>query len=74
MNDKLISLFSRVAFLAAFLLLAATVVEAIANGFGYTVLRGEFTAGRVMEVGAMLLIFVIALTLRQVRDELRKTG
>ena len=73
-SDKLMSMVSRVFFFGAFVLLALAVFEALARLFAYTVLRGTYTSGRLLELAGILLIFVIAILLRQVRDELRKTG
>lgn len=69
--DSLTSLMSRVFFIAAFVLLAFAVFEALANLGGYTIMRGTYSAGRLLEFAALLLIFVMAIVLRQVRDELR---
>jgi hypothetical protein len=52
--------------------IALGVIEYTANVFGYTVLRQWHTPGRLIEFGAMLAVIVIALLLRQIRDELRK--
>jgi len=70
--DKLISIASRVFFVGAFLLLGLAILEGVVNLFGYTVLRGTYTAGRLLEIAGILLVFLIALLLRQVREELRK--
>jgi len=72
--DALTSLVSRVFFLVAFFLLGVSVFEALANLWGYTILRGTYTAGRMLEFAAILLIFVTAIVIRQVRDELRRRG
>ena len=66
------SIVSRVFFVGAFSLIVLAVAEQVANLFGYTLLRGTYSAGRLMELAATLLIVVIALLLRQVREELRK--
>ena len=70
--DKLSSLVSRFFFLGAFVLLIFAVTERAANIFGYTILRGYYTGGRLLEFSVFLLIFVIALLLRQLREEVRK--
>ncbi len=72
--DKLSSFASRLFFLMAFGLLAIAVAERVVNLFGYTILRGAYAGGRLLEFAAVLLIFVIALILRQLRNELRKEG
>jgi hypothetical protein len=65
--DKLSSLFSRVFFVVSFLLLMLAVVEKIANVAGYTIMR-SYSAPRLLELSATMMIFVIALLLRQVRE------
>ena len=66
------SLVSRILFLAAFLLLVIAVVERFVNYFGYTILLGGYTSGRMLEFAGIMLLFVITLLLREARDELRK--
>jgi hypothetical protein len=56
----------------AFLLVLVATVEYISNLFGYTVLRHAYSAGRLIELAAALTVIVIALLLRQIREELRK--
>ena len=69
--ESVTSLMSRLFFVVALGLLALSVFEALANLGGYTVMRGTYSAGRLLEFAALLLIFVMAIVLRQVRDELR---
>jgi hypothetical protein len=68
----MISLVSRVFFLAAFVLLGLSVIERVANGAGYTILAGRLSAGRLLEIAVALLVFVIAMQLREIRLELKK--
>ena len=70
--DKWTSPISRVFFLGAFALMAVGVIERVANATGYTVLGGTFTGGRLLEIAAVLLVFVIAIQLREMREELRR--
>jgi hypothetical protein len=72
--DKLASLVSRVLVLGAFVLLALGVIEGAANVFGYTILREAHKPSRLIELAAALTVIVIALLLRQIRDQLRKSG
>ncbi len=74
MGSKWVSLLSRVLFLAAFLLLAIAVVERLVNYAGFTIVGSAYTAGRMLEFAGIMLLFVIAIVLRQARDELRKRG
>ena len=69
--DRLSGIVSRLLFAGAFLLLALAVLERISYEFGYTILRGTFTGGRLLEIAAVILIFVIALLLRQIREALK---
>ncbi len=71
--EKLNSIVCRIFFLGSFLLLAIAVLEFALNRFGYTVLHASnYTAHRLLELAVVLLIFVVALLLRQVREELKK--
>jgi hypothetical protein len=70
--EKLSSLFCRLGFFGAFVLFAIAVLERIANVFDYTILKTAYSPGRLLEFAGILLILVIALVLRQVREELKK--
>ena len=70
--EKLSSLVSRLFFAAAFVFLVLAILERVLNAAGYTFLRAVYTPGRLVEFSGILLIFVVALLLRQVREELRK--
>ncbi len=69
--EKLVSFASRLSFLVAFVLLALALIERIANATGYTILQ-MYRGGRLLEVAVVLLVFVIAVQLREMKDELRK--
>ena len=69
--DNLASLVSRVIFSLAFVVVGLAILERIAFVFGYTLLRGAITGGRLLEIAGILMIFVIAVLLRQIRDQLR---
>ena len=69
--DNILNQFSRIAFVVAVLCAGVSIFERASNVAGYTLLRGTLTGGRLLEVSAMLVIFVIALLLRDIRDELR---
>ena len=68
------SVMSRMFFFAAFLLLAIAVLERLVNYFGFTILGSGYSAGRMLEFAGIMLLFVIALLLRQTREELRRKG
>lgn len=69
--DNLSSVISRLFFLAAFVLLALAIVDRFLNLFGYTILSYGYTSGRVFELASLMLVVVIALLLRQIREGLR---
>lgn len=69
MNMTLIyHLFARLFFFLALSLLGVAFIELVLNFSDYTILRGLYTAGRLIEVSAALLVFVIVVLLRQIRD------
>lgn len=70
--DRLGSLLSHVFSVVAFVLLALGVVQWLANVLGYTILNQVYRPGRLMELAAIYAVFVVALLLRQVRQEIRK--
>jgi len=61
------SIVSRLFFLAAFALAGLAVWEKLANVLGYTVLRNAYNPGRLLEFSAVVLLFVIALQLREIK-------
>ena len=69
--DKIISAAGRPLFFFALALLGLAGTERVANLVGYTVTRSTFSAGRLLEISALLATFVIAILLRQIRDEAR---
>ncbi len=69
--DRLNSIVSRAFFFAAFLLIALGLLDRFLNFFGFTILTSGYTSGRMLEIGAIMLIVVIALLLRQIREELK---
>jgi hypothetical protein len=69
--NKISSIIARLFFAGAMVLLFLAVWERIANAMGYTVVQATFTASRLIELSVVLVIFVIALLLRQIREELK---
>ncbi len=63
--------FSRTLFIIAAVGLAIAFLQLIGRFFGYDLAGQWYSAGRLMELSAALLVFVIAVLLRQIRDELR---
>lgn len=71
--EKLNSMLARTFFFGSFLLLTVAGLEKVANLFGYTFEEKlHYTPGRLLEWAGILLLFVLALLLRQVRDEVKK--
>jgi len=69
--EKVLSATMRTLFVIAFGMLVIAVCEAVANALGYTITRGTYTAGRLLELATPFLIFVVALLLRQIREQLK---
>lgn len=71
--EQLTSLISRAFFLIAFALLALAMIERLANAFEYTIVRVVYLGGpgRLLELSVVLLMFVVALQLREVKEFLR---
>ena len=70
--DRLNSVACRVGFFGAFALLGMAILERGLNLVGYTILGiGAYAPGRLAELAGILLIFVIALLLRQTRELLK---
>ena len=69
--ERITSLIVRISTLAAAMLVALAGFEWVANLRGYTLLRGMYTSGRLLEFAAIVMLFVVAVLLRQVRDALR---
>ena len=68
--EKFVSMASRLFFFGAFALLGLAVLERAANAFGYTILH--FRGGRLLELAVVLLVFVIAMQVRELREELKR--
>ncbi len=60
--------FARLFFFLALGILSVAIIEILVNFLDYTILRGAYTAGRLIELSAALMVFVIAVLLRQIRD------
>jgi len=72
MIDKLTSYFCRGSFVAAVLLLFVAVLEWLLRLFGYTLNWLHYRPGRLLELAGILVLFVIVLILRQIRETLKK--
>jgi hypothetical protein len=72
MFDKISSVVSRIFFAFAFFLLFIAFLDKFLGLFGWQLSWLPYEAGRLLEFSAILLIFVIALILRQMRELLKK--
>jgi len=63
--------FARTLFMMASVAIALAFLEWIGDFVGFSLTGGMYTAGRLVELAAALLVFVVAVLLRQIRDELR---
>ncbi len=71
MIDKLTSILSRIFLALAFILFLIAVSDKLLNIFGMTWSWMPYGAARMFEFSVMLMIFVIVLLLRQIRERLR---
>jgi len=62
---------ARTLFIIASAAIAVAFLERIAFVFGFSIIGEMYTPGRLLELAVTLLVFVIAVLLRQVRDEMR---
>jgi len=72
MKDSHYSMISRLLFFVAAVLSIVAVWDWIIEWFGYHLTWIPYQPGRLLEFAAILIIFVIALLLRQIRDLLRQ--
>ena len=63
---------ARALFLVASVMIAVAFLDLIAEFLGFSIVGDMYEAGRLLELAATLLVFVIAVLLRQIRDTLRK--
>ncbi len=69
--EKVISMTSRVFFLGAFGLLGLALIEKVANATGYTILEQTISTVHLLDAAVVLLLFVIAIQLREMKEELK---
>ena len=65
---------ARVVFVGAVAALFLAFVELAAQRVGTSVVAGSYAPGRIIELAAALLVLVIAITLREIRDALKANG
>jgi ABC-type proline/glycine betaine transport system permease subunit len=70
--DKILALIYRIGFVMAFAVAALAVAEGFVQLLGHTITQGTYGAGRLFELSGILMIFVIALLLRDIRDDARR--
>ena len=73
-KNALYRLFSRTLFFIALVTVCIAFLEGFTNLFGLSLVREVYTPGRMLELAAALLMFVIAILLRQIRDTLRRSN
>ena len=71
--ESLYHWFARLFFFAGLALLGVAMLEGVMNLAGYTIPRDYYSKGRLVELAAALLVFVITILLRQIRDALKAT-
>ncbi len=72
MIDKMTSIFCRLFFAVASLLFIVAGVSWVIGLFGWKFLWLPYQPGRLFELAAIMVIFIVALMLRQIREALRK--
>jgi len=71
MSNKYMSWFSRLFFFVALILLIVAAWDRVLHAFGYSLSFLPYEPGRLFEFSAILVIFVIAVLLRQIRDAVK---
>ena len=69
-----LSVLNRILFMAAGVLFALAVAEKVSNAAGYTLVGSSYSPGRLIEFAAIMVLFVVALLLREIRDQGRARG
>ena len=62
---------ARLVFLGASAMIALAFIEGTAQLFGTTLIARMYGPGRLLELAAALMVFVIVVLLREIRDALR---
>lgn len=74
MVDKLTSVFSRIFFAVALIFMIIAAVDWILRLFGWRFSWVPYQPGRMFEFAGILMIFVMVLLLRQIREKISKTA
>lgn len=72
MFEKIISLINRIFFIFSFLLFFVAIWNKILGFFGLRISWINYTSSQLIEFSAVLIMFVIALVVRQIREEIKK--
>ena len=72
MLNKLTNLLSRIFGVVAAILFAIATIDWVLERFGWTITGLYYKPGRLFEFSAIMMVFVIAFVLRQIRESLRK--
>jgi hypothetical protein len=70
--ESLLSWFGKLAFAGALGLGLLAIVEWVAQSVGASLLGHAYTSGRLLEFGAIVMVFAIGLLLRDIAASLRK--
>ncbi len=70
--DNLSSVMSRICFFGGFAFLVLVIVEELLLSFGSSFLAQAYTPETLLNIGGVLFVVVIALLLRQIREELKR--
>ena len=72
MIDKLTSIFARIFFTLSLIILFVAIWDKFIGLFGWELTWVAYQPGRLLELSAIMIIFVIALLSRQIREEIKK--
>jgi len=72
MTATLNSMLCRVCFIVSLVLLFLALWDKLLRFFGWAMTWLPYEPGRLFELSALLMIFVIALLLREIREQLKK--
>ena len=72
--DAMNTLVSRVCFFGGFALLAYVILQELLTLAGFGILQVAYTPGTLLTTAIGLFVIVIALLLRQIREELKQRG
>jgi len=70
--DTLLHNLYRLLFVVSFALAGLSVAEGVVQLAGQSIMRGTYSAGRLFELSGIVVLFVIALVVRDIRDDARR--